>query len=254
MADLASAFGLSGHHALITGGGSGIGLAAARCMREAGAAVTIVGSDAAKLSRAKAELGDVSAMAFDVTAVDTAEDFAARVADAHGPVSILVNNAGNTVKKPVDAMTPADFQSVLDVHVSGAFALTRAFLPQIAAHCAGSVLFTASMASFLGIPEIAGYSAAKAALVGLTRSLATELAPRGVRVNAVAPGWIDTPLFRSASAKDPARVDRINRRIPMGRFGTPEEIGLAMVYLASPAAAYVTGQVLAVDGGALHAF
>src|SRR3546814_9126196 len=90
------------------------------------------------------------------------------------------------------------------------------------------------------------------ALPILTRSLATELAPRGVRVNAVAPGWIDTPLFRSASAKDPARVDRINQRIPMGRFGTPEEIGLAMVYLPSPAAAYVTGQVLAVDGGALH--
>lgn len=254
MTDIASPFSLSGHHALITGGGSGIGLAAARCMRDAGAAVTIVGSDAAKLARAQAELGDVSAMAFDVTAVDAAEDFAARVADAHGPVSILVNNAGNTVKKPLDAMTPADFQSVLDVHVSGAFALTRAFLPQIAAQDAGSVLFTASMASFLGIPEIAGYSAAKAALVGLTRSLATELAPRGVRVNAVAPGWIDTPLFQSASAKDPERVDRINRRIPMGRFGTPEEIALAMVYLASPAAAYVTGQVLAVDGGALHAF
>src|SRR3546814_1735884 len=90
-------------------------------------------------------------MAFDVTAVEAAEGFAARVADRHGPVSALVNNAGNTVKKPLDAMTPADFQSVLDVHVSGAFALTRAFLPQIAAHGAGSVLFTASMASFLGI-------------------------------------------------------------------------------------------------------
>src|SRR3546814_16377162 len=108
-------------------------------MRDAGAAVTIGGSDSAKLSRAKAELGDVSAVAFDVTAVDAAEDFAARVADRHGPVSVLVNNAGNTVKKPLDAMTPADFQSVLDVHVSGAFALTGAFPPQIAAREPGAV-------------------------------------------------------------------------------------------------------------------
>ncbi len=254
MSDTPSPFALSGHHALITGGGSGLGLATARCMARAGAAVTIVGTDAAKLARAQAALGDAAADVFDVTAVDRAADFAARIADTHGPVSILVNNAGNTVKKPVDTMTPGEFQSVLDVHVSGAFALTRAFLPQIAAHGAGSILFTASMASFLGIPEIAGYSAAKAALVGLTRSLATELAPRGVRVNAVAPGWIDTPLFQSASARDPARVERIDRRIPMGRFGTPEDVGLAMQYLASPAAAYVTGQVLAVDGGALHAF
>src|SRR3546814_3182567 len=126
MTKAASPCGLSGLHARITGGGSGLGLAATRCMREAGAAVTIVGTDAAKLARARAELGDVSAMAFDVTAVEAAEGFAARVADRHGPVSVLVNNAGNTVKKPLDAMTPADFQSVLDVHVSGAFALTRA--------------------------------------------------------------------------------------------------------------------------------
>lgn len=249
-----AAFGLDGRHALVTGGGSGLGLAIARCFLLAGARVTIVGTSEAKLAAACAELGpDTAGLAFDVTKVDEAERFAARVREARGAVDILVNNAGSTVKKPIDQMTPAEFQSVLDVHVSGAFALTRAFLPQIEAG-RGSVLFTASMSSFLGIPNVSGYSASKAAHVGMIRALATELAPRGVRVNGVAPGWIDTPLFRGATANDPARRAKIDGRIPMGRLGQPEDIGWAMTYLASAAANYVTGHITVVDGGALHAF
>lgn len=253
-----AAFGLDGQHALVTGGGSGLGLAIARCFLQAGAAVTITGTNAEKLAASCGELAEATGRearshAFDVTDVDGAEDFAASVAAACGPVSILVNNAGRTVKKPVGQMTPAEFQSVLDVHVTGAFALSRALLPQIEGR-RGSILFTASMSSFLGIPHVAGYSAAKAAHVGMIRSLATELASRGIRVNGVAPGWIDTPLFRGATAGDPARRARIDARIPMGRLGQPDDIGWAMVYLASPAAQYVTGHVLVVDGGALHAF
>ena len=129
----------------------------------------------------------------DVTEVDQAEDFAAAVEARHGPVSILVNNAGNTVKKSLAEMTVEDFKSVVDVHVTGAFALSRAFLPQIKNSGRGSMLFTASMSSFLGIPFCTGYAASKAAYVGMVRSFATELAPQGVRVNGVAPGWIDTP-------------------------------------------------------------
>lgn len=247
-------FGLAGQHALISGGGSGLGLAIARCFVAAGAQVTLTGTQQEKLEAAAAALGPQAGHArFDVTDVDAAESFATAVAERHGPVSILVNNAGNTIKKPVADMTPADFSAVLDVHVGGAYALSRAFLPQIAAR-RGSLLFTASMSSFLGIPNVIGYAAAKSAYVGMVRALATELAPQRVRVNGVAPGWIDTALFRQATATDPARKARIESRIPMRRFGSDDDIGWAMTYLASPAAGYVTGHIIVVDGGALHGF
>lgn len=184
------------------------------------------------------------------------------MAERFGPVSILVNNAGNTIKKSVGAMTLDDFSAVMDVHVTGAYALARAFLPQILAagtrsrteSCGGSILFTASMASNLAMPNIVGYTTAKTAILGLVRALSAELAGQGLRVNAVAPGWIDTDLYRQATATDPARRQKILARIPAGRLGTPEEIGWAMAYLASPAAAYVNAHVLVVDGGALPAF
>ncbi|WP_293866491.1 SDR family oxidoreductase [uncultured Alsobacter sp.] len=247
-------FGLKGHHALVTGGGSGLGLAIARCFAQAGARVTIAGTNAEKLAAAVPELGPEAGHAvFDVTRVENAGAFADDVAVRRGPVSILVNNAGNTRKKALGEMTQDEFDAVLDVHVRGAFALSRAFLSQLRA-ARGSILFTASMSSFLGIPNVIGYSAAKAAQAGMVRALATELAPDGVRVNGVAPGWIDTALLQQATRTDPERLRRIMGRIPMGRFGEASDIGWAMTYLASPAAAYVTGHVLVVDGGALHGF
>jgi gluconate 5-dehydrogenase len=250
-----AAFSLAGHRALITGGASGLGLGIATCFVEAGAEIIIAGRDGAKAGQAAAKLGKrASAMAFDVTQPEAAEAFAAEVQRAHGPVSILVNNAGNTVKKPLAEQTLADFQSVLNVHVTGAFALTRAFLPQLRETGRGSALFTASMSSFLGIPNVIGYSAAKSAHVGMVRALATELAPAGIRVNGVAPGWIDTALYQQATATDPARRAKIFSRIPMQRVGAAADIGWAMTYLASDAANYVTGHVLVVDGGALHGF
>jgi NAD(P)-dependent dehydrogenase (short-subunit alcohol dehydrogenase family) len=249
----ASPFSLAGHRALITGGGSGLGLGIARCFRAAGADIIIVGRSRDRLEAAATELG-VHSIVHDVTDLDAAEALAQRARDAFGPVSILVNNAGGTVKKPVGEMSVAEFSGVLDVHVVAAFALTRAFLPQLREGGRGSVLFTASMSSFLGIPYVAGYSAAKAAHVGLVRALATELAPDDIRVNGVAPGWIDTALFRQATSSDPARKAKIMGRIPMGRVGTEADIGWAMTYLASAAAQYVTGHVLVVDGGALHGF
>ena len=248
-------FSLRGHHALVTGGGSGLGLGIARCFAQAGATVTLAGTNAPKLQAAAAELGaGAEYLAFDVTQTDQAEDYAERVAQRFGPVSILVNNAGNTIKKPIADMTPADFRAIMDVHVHGAYALSRAFLSQIERAGNGSILFTASMSSFLGIPNVIGYSAAKAAYVGMIRAMATELAPRKVRVNGVAPGWIDTPLFRQATAADPARKAKIDGRIPMRTYGSEADIGWAMTYLASAAAAYVTGHIVVVDGGALHGF
>jgi gluconate 5-dehydrogenase len=254
MPDFNSAFGLAEQHALITGGGSGLGLAIAECFVAAGANVTLVGTNRNKLAAACETLGDAAAYdVHDVTDFSQAGAFAGRVRRRSGPVSILVNNAGNTIKKPIASMAFEDFRSVMDVHVGGAFAMSQAFVPQIA-EMHGSILFTASMASFLGIPDIIGYAAAKSAYVGMVRSLAAELAPEGIRVNGVAPGWIDTSLFREATAKDPSRRERIEGRIPMRRLGQGSDVGWAMTYLASAAAQYVTGHILVVDGGALHAF
>jgi gluconate 5-dehydrogenase len=247
-------FGLKGEHAVVTGGGSGLGLAIATCFVEAGAKVMIVGTNAEKLAKACETLGpSANSHIFDVTATAGAEGFARDVEQKFGRVSILVNNAGNTVRKPLGDMRVEDFNAVMNVHVGGAFALSKAFLPQIT-EAKGSILFTASMSSFLGIPNVIGYSAAKSAYVGMVRALATELAPSGVRVNGVAPGWIDTALLRQAVSADPERARKINSRIPMSRFGEGADIGWAMTYLASRAAAYVTGHIVVVDGGALHGF
>lgn len=253
-ASLVEAFGLEGQHALVTGGSSGIGLATARCFIAAGARVTILGTDPDKLQRACETLGDsAGAVAFDVGAADEAEALAGRIERDHGAVSILVNNAGSNRRRPVEETGPEDMRAMLDVHVTGAYALARAFLPQIERR-SGSILFTASMASFLGIAGMIGYSAAKAAHIGLVRALSAELAPRGVRVNGVAPGWIETPLLQEGLAADQSRHAKILSRVPLGRLGEPEDIGWAMTYLASPAARYVSGHILVVDGGALHAF
>ena len=248
-------FSLKGHHALVTGGGSGLGLGIARCFSAAGARITLAGTNAQKLEKAATELGgEAGFLPFDVTRTDEAEAYAEAVSQRFGPVSILANNAGNTIKNPIAKMTPDDFRAIMDVHVHGAYALSRALLPQIEQAGNGSILFTASMSSFLGIPNVIGYSAAKAAYVGMVRAMATELAPQKVRVNGVAPGWIDTPLFRQATSTDPARKAKIDARIPMKSYGSEADIGWAMTYLASAAAAYVTGHILVVDGGALHGF
>lgn len=178
----------------------------------------------------------------------------AAFAQAVGPIDILVNNAGNTVKKPFAESTLADFDRVFDVHVRGALELTRHVVAGQTERGGGVVLFVASMTSFIGQPQVLSYTAAKSAIVGIVRSLSAEYAPSGVRVNAVAPGWIDTDLFRAATADDPARREKILGRIQAKRLGEPDDIGWACVYFAAPASGYVTGQTLVVDGGALVGF
>jgi len=220
---LPGAFSLAGHRVLLTGGSGGLGGGIASCFIASGAEVVLTGTRADKVDAAAKALGPSAAgMVHDVTDTGSASSFAAKVEAEHGPISILVNNAGQTVKKPIEDMQVEEFERVMDTHVVGAFALVRAFLPQLLQHESPSILFTASMASFLGIPHVAGYSAAKAAHVGLVRSLSTELLPRGIRVNGVAPGWIATDLFRQATSADPARLQKIMSRIPMGELGLAE--------------------------------
>lgn len=253
---LTKSFSLAGEAALITGGGTGLGLGMARCMVTAGARVVLVGRREAELQKACAELGRAASyVAHDVTKLAEAESLVARAAQAAGsPISILANNAGIHLKKPAVDTTPEEFRRVLDTHVFAAQALTKAVLPGMLERKHGNILFTASMASLMGIPLVLAYSAAKSAYVGMTRSLAAEVASQGVRVNAIAPGWIASDMLNQALSGDPARKAKILGRTPMGSFGEPEDIGWAAVYLCSPAAKFVTGHVLPVDGGAAIGF
>lgn len=243
-------FSLECEVAVITGGGTGIGLAIAAAMVSAGARVVLVGRRETELKAAVAELGArASYVVHDVTRVDEASALIGRVAAEAGPVTCLVNNAGIHLKKPAVDTTPEDFERVLRTHVLGAHALTRAVVPGMIERKRGCILFTASMASLFGIPLVIAYTAAKSAYVGMVKAYATEFSPHGVRVNAIAPGWIETEMSRKALDGDPVRREKILARTPMGKLGQPMDIGWAAVYLASPAAEFVTGVILPVDGG-----
>ena len=243
-------FCLEGEIALITGGGTGLGLAIARCMVSAGARVVLAGRRAAVLKQAAAAIGPrAGTVVCDVTRFKDATRVVAGAGALFGPITVLVNNAGNHLKKPALETSEEEFLGVLKTHVLGAHALIRAVLPGMLRRKHGSIIFIASMASLFGIPKVFAYSAAKSAYLGMVRALATEVSPAGVRVNAIAPGWFETDITRRAMAGDPARKRRILARTPLGRFGEPDDVGAAAVYLCSPAAKFVTGAVLPVDGG-----
>ncbi|PTY07425.1 3-oxoacyl-ACP reductase [Opitutaceae bacterium EW11] len=243
-------FSLRGETALITGGGTGIGLAIARGMHAAGAKVVLVGRRESELSAAVKSLGGGAAYAVhDITQYDAATALIERVTKEHGPITCLVNNAGIHLKKPAVDTAVDEFQKVLATHVLGAHALTRLVAPGMMERKHGTILFTASMASLFGIPMVIAYTAAKSAIVGMVKGYATELSPHGVRVNAIAPGWIETEMSRKALEGDLARKSKILGRTPMARLGAPSDIGWAAVYLASPAGQFVTGATLAIDGG-----
>lgn len=248
-------YGLGGKRALVTGGGTGIGLAIARCLIDAGAQVVIAGRRAEVLEQAAIDLrGNTTWMTLDVSKPEEMQAFEERFAREHGSLDILINNAGNTLKKPFEDSTMADFDAVFDTHVRGALELSRHVIRRNLNGPGASVIFTSSMTAFIGQPLVMGYTVAKTAISGVVRGLAAEFSSRGVRVNAVAPGWIDTDLYRKATAGDTARQQKILSRIPMGALGRPEDIGWACAFLASPAASYITGQVLLVDGGGATGF
>jgi len=251
-----SVFDITGETALITGGGTGLGFGMARCLAQAGANVVLVGRRVAELEHAAKEIGaQAKFIPHDVTDLERAGALVAKAEQASGtPITILINNAGVHLKKAAVDTTPEDFQSVLTTHVCAAQAMTNAVLPGMLARAHGSILFTASMTALFGIPMVMAYSAAKSAYVGMVRSLAAEVSGQGVRVNAIAPGWIDSDMMRKALAGDAERSKKILSRTPMGRFGEPDDIGNAAVFLCSPGAKFITGVVLPVDGGASIGF
>lgn len=241
-------FDLTGKRALITGASGGIGGAAARTLHAAGAHVALSGTREGPLSQLAAELGArasvVPANLGDAAAVEALPKAAAEAMG--GGIDILVNNAGITRDNLFMRMSDDEWMQVLEVNLTSAFRLSRAVLRAMMKARWGRIVTVTSVVGATGNPGQANYAAAKAGLVGMSKSLAAEVASRNITVNCVAPGFIATPMTEALTGD---QQSGILSRIPAGRMGTPEEVAAAILYLASPEAGYVTGATLHVNGG-----
>lgn len=243
---------LSGRAALVTGSSRGIGWAIASQLARAGAAVMLTGRDPAPLAERVAELetgGATAAFAaYDVRFENDVSATVSKVVERWGRLDILVNNAAMMEKRPLAETSTARWQAVIDVDLTAVFVHSREAVDALAAGGHGRIINISSIQGLHGSPMMHAYAAAKHGVIGLTKALAAELAPLQVTVNAIAPGPFGTAM-NSQILADPAAAADVARRVPLGRWGVPEEIGAAALYLASDAAAYVTGTVLVVDGG-----
>lgn len=237
---------LEGKLALVTGASGGIGAAIARSLHAAGATVVLSGTREAALQALQAELGERAHVAVGNLAEADAADALVAAAEAIGPLEILVNNAGLTRDGLALRMKDADWQQVLDVDLSAPFRLARASLRGMLKRRSGRIVSIASIVGVTGNAGQANYAAAKAGMIGMSKALAQEVASRGVTVNCVAPGFIETPM---TDALSPEQKGKLTERIPLGRLGQPEDVAAAVLYLAGPGAAWVTGTTLHVNGG-----
>ncbi len=241
---------LTGKVAIVTGASRGIGKAAAMALAQAGAKVVVNyarSSDAADAVVAAISEGGSEALALqtDVSKADQVDAMIKATMDKFGRIDVLVNNAGITRDTLLLRMKPEDWQAVIDLNLTGVFLCTRAVSKIMLKQRSGRIINISSVAGLMGNPGQANYSAAKAGVIGFTKTIAKELAPRGVTANAVAPGFIATDM-----TGDLKNTEEILKYIPLGRYGQPEEVaGLIRFLAADPAAAYITGQVMNVDGG-----
>lgn len=262
------AIALQGHHALVTGGGRGIGAAIARRLLEEGASVTLVGRDCTVLDAAMQALEPLAvdgaalgAAAADITDADEVAGAFAQAASERGPITVLINNAGQAHSAPFARTDLALWRRMLDVNLTGTFLCTQAALPAMLEQGWGRIVNVASTAGLIGYGYVSAYCAAKHGVIGLTRALALELAPKGITVNAVCPGYTETDIVRDAVANIVGKTGRTEEqaraelaaRNPQRRLVQPDEVADAVAWLCRPSASAITGQAVPVAGGEVMA-
>ena len=246
-------FDLTGRVALVTGGNGGIGLGIAKGLAAAGASVAIAGRNAEKTAAALAEIeaigGRAIAVVADISDEESAGQMVQTVVDQLGRLDILVANAGINIRKPPEDYSLAEWHTILDTNLTGTFLCAKAVLPAFKAAGGGKIITIGSMASIFGGGIIGPYAASKGGVVQLTKSLAVSWAQHNVQVNAILPGFIDTPLTRGGRQSAPEMFAKVVDRTPAGRWGVPEDLAGLAVFLASRASDFITGTAIPADGG-----
>jgi NAD(P)-dependent dehydrogenase (short-subunit alcohol dehydrogenase family) len=250
---------LDGRHVLITGGGTGIGAAIARALAAEGAALSLAGRRKEPLEAMVKELPKATAIVADITREDNCAAMVKAARAAFGPIDIVIANAGMASSAPAGKIDLKHWQQAIDVNLTGSFLTVSAALADVTRAPGGRIVFIASTAGLKGYPYVAAYCAAKHGVVGLMRALSIELAAKGVTVNAVCPGYTDTPLLDAAAGKISAKTGRsaeqsraeLAKDNAHGRLITPEEVAQTVLWLCSPGASSINGQAIAVTGGPL---
>jgi NAD(P)-dependent dehydrogenase (short-subunit alcohol dehydrogenase family) len=236
--------------AIITGGASGLGLAATQKFVASNIKTIIIGRNEDNLKKVASDLGPLcSYKVCDLSNLHAIPQLVTDLIAEHGRIDILVNNAGINMKKPLTTVTDEDFQHVVQTNLNSVFALSREVTKAMLEEGNGCIINISSMAAQYGIPLVIAYTAAKTGIEGMTKAMAVELSPKGIRVNCVAPGFIKTNMSAKALDSDPERKQKVMSRTPMGHLGEPADVAEAIYFLASDAAKYITGVVLPVDGG-----
>jgi NAD(P)-dependent dehydrogenase (short-subunit alcohol dehydrogenase family) len=236
--------------ALVTGGASGLGLAIAKKFVDSNIKTIITGRNEQKLKEAGAALGECCIpLVCDMNNLEQLPQAVKSIVAQHGTIDILVNNAGINLKKNFTEVTDQEFQNILQTNVLGVFALSREVVKVMIAKKNGVIINISSMAAQYGLPKVIAYTASKTAIEGMTRAMAVELSPLGIRVNCIAPGFILTKMSATALDSDPERKNKVLSRTPMGSLGTPEDVASAAYFLASDESRFMTGTVIPVDGG-----
>ncbi|MFP5405165.1 MAG: SDR family NAD(P)-dependent oxidoreductase [Gammaproteobacteria bacterium] len=251
---LSKVFGLAGRTALVTGSSGGLGLAIAEALGHAGARIVVNGRDPRRCADAAAKLSgariDAIASSFDVTDGDSVANAESNLREQGVLVDVLIANAGVQNRKPLVNTSLSEWRELLDTHVDGAFNCVRAFLPRMLERGFGRIVLMSSIAGQAAMPNISAYATAKGALGAFTRAIAVEYGGRGITANAVAPGFVRTPLTRGLQ-DSPEFQKFLSSAVPAGRWAEPSDIAPAVVFLAAAAGAFVNGHVLTIDGGLL---